>query len=49
MTSRMSQNGIGGAYGRKPFWLTGGLARCHSFGHGGCPKLRNLGCGMNLG
>ena len=46
MTSRSVLGGIGDTYGRKPFWLTGDLEDSTQFGHGGCPKLRNLGCGL---
>ena len=49
MTSRLSPYGIGAIYGRKPFWLTGGLTEWSHFGYGGCPELRNLGCGGDGG
>ena len=47
MASRCAPDGIGAASGRKPFWLMGGLVRWRHFGHLGCPKLRNLGCGRD--
>ena len=45
MTYLLSIYGIGAIYDRKPFWLTGPLAGCAQIGYGGCPKVRNLGCG----
>ena len=49
VTSRLFKYGIGEAYDRKPFWLVGGLPGYAYIGHGGCPKVRNLGFGRDGG